>query len=325
MSETTPKDSDQEPLTGEDIDSWLIQMRDVAATWQDGDLYHYTTIDGLKGILDSGRLWGTHVAFLNDSQELRHGVDAICSLIKKYAEWHIDEPDPEPSETMHKTILSLHEYVLSNRDMLQTKMGLFVSCLSSSADQLSQWRGYGSHGGYAIRFDPKKLGGRYALRHVDEKGDTLKGPDPVLVKVNYLPNTFYDEVTKMVDACILGTADANKLEDGEEKEAALFSVRVDLFRTVIDIAPQIKHKKFVEEQEYRIITRGVEQFCTPSKIGLVPRVYVQFDRAAVEEVVVGPGEFEDVRKLSIERYLDQHRNWYPNVQVTPSEVPYREV
>ena len=91
------------------------------------------------------------------------------------------------------------------------------------------------------------------------------------------------------------------------------------------IASRIKHPKFAEEQEFRIITQGPEDFYTPTKLGLVPRVRVQFDRKAIRGIMVGPGEFSDVRKLSIERYIEKNAGWYWDVEVTLSEVPYREV
>ena len=37
-------------------------------------VYHYTNHAGLRGIIDSGRLWLTNIFDLNDSSELRHGL-----------------------------------------------------------------------------------------------------------------------------------------------------------------------------------------------------------------------------------------------------------
>ena len=34
------------------------------------ELYHYTNLDGLKGILSTKSLWATHFANLNDSTEV---------------------------------------------------------------------------------------------------------------------------------------------------------------------------------------------------------------------------------------------------------------
>ncbi|MFO1205708.1 MAG: hypothetical protein U1E63_08295 [Burkholderiales bacterium] len=32
-------------------------------------LYHYTTAEGLKGIVESQQLWATNIAYLNDAEE----------------------------------------------------------------------------------------------------------------------------------------------------------------------------------------------------------------------------------------------------------------
>ena len=34
-------------------------------------LYHYTSVNGLRGIIDSGNIWATHLGFLNDLSEGR--------------------------------------------------------------------------------------------------------------------------------------------------------------------------------------------------------------------------------------------------------------
>src|SRR5208282_4143874 len=38
-------------------------------------LYHYTNGQGLKGMLESGRVWFTDYRRLNDPSELTHGID----------------------------------------------------------------------------------------------------------------------------------------------------------------------------------------------------------------------------------------------------------
>jgi hypothetical protein len=44
-------------------------------------LYHYTDINGLKGIWEDGHLWATGSRFLNDTSELRLGVTLIQSRV----------------------------------------------------------------------------------------------------------------------------------------------------------------------------------------------------------------------------------------------------
>jgi Protein of unknown function (DUF2971) len=321
----------EQPWTGDDYDKWLIHMMGITARWKDGDLYHYTTIDGLKGILDSGCLWGTHVAFMNDSQELDYGIGMICDIIKSNADQWAADPKLSKSKNrdaddklMHKLIDGVHNYLHMNRDIISRRGGTFVSCMSTSADQLSQWRGYGQSGGYAIRFDPKLLGS--SIKHVDEHGAVLKGPDPVLVRVEYLPEVLYGEITEMVLSHLHDYIDATeKYEDEREKDEAQITERFKFDKKVTEIASRIKHPKFAEEQEFRIITEGREDFYCPTKLGLVPRVLIKFDRNAIKEIMVGPGEFANVRKLSIDRYIEKNVRWYGGLKVTLSEVPYREV
>jgi Protein of unknown function (DUF2971) len=329
-----PSDSPGLHITGEErwnqreFDNWLIQMRDLAANWTEADLQHYTTIGGLQGILDSGRLWGTHVAFLNDSQELDYGVGEICNMVEAFSgewAWEAEQPDSKDSDHqkfVSELIKSVHEFITNNREILKPNLGPFVSCLSTSQDQLSQWRGYGQSG-YAIRFDPKLLGS--SIEHVDADGNITKGPKPALVKVEYMPSAFYEQVTKMVTAHVADFAETMSIGDEREQDETQNTVNFNLLRKLMEIAPQLKHHKFAEEQEYRIITQGKEDIYTPTKLGLVPRVLIEFDPSAIKEIMVGPGEFSDLRKLSIERYIQKNARRYGGLEVTTSEVPYREL
>lgn len=51
----------------------------------DGDLqlYHYTTADGLKGIINNRCIWFTHTSILNDPSELKYGKELISKELRK--------------------------------------------------------------------------------------------------------------------------------------------------------------------------------------------------------------------------------------------------
>ena len=54
------------------------------------ELLHYTTLDGLRGILSSGCLWATDASCLNDSSEITHFFDErlrtlLLEEARKYA------------------------------------------------------------------------------------------------------------------------------------------------------------------------------------------------------------------------------------------------
>ena len=47
-----------------------------------GSLYHYTSVDGLKGIVD-GEFWITDSGFLNDTKEFHVASDIFIELVGK--------------------------------------------------------------------------------------------------------------------------------------------------------------------------------------------------------------------------------------------------
>ena len=54
-------------------------------------LYHYTDAAGLKGIVESGVIRATHIAFMNDASEYLHAVSLLTDAI---AEARMNENDP---------------------------------------------------------------------------------------------------------------------------------------------------------------------------------------------------------------------------------------
>src|SRR4051812_14391758 len=138
------------------------------------ELYHYTTAQGLEGVLRSQQLWGTHVGYLNDAEEhvgffvrrlpkllegpSREAVTELMQTPKGQSaienmggpEHAIDDFRRHLADAARAVTFEINEpYVLSfcSGDVSRTRHdGL-----------LSQWRGYGTDGGYAIVFDSAML------------------------------------------------------------------------------------------------------------------------------------------------------------------------
>lgn len=97
-------------------------------------LYHYTSVDGLKGILDNESLWTTQIQYMNDSKEFTHAVDIAFQIIKR--------KKCEAKESFVK-------YYEAMEDTLASSNGArtFIFSMTENPDQLSQWRGYSGLGG----------------------------------------------------------------------------------------------------------------------------------------------------------------------------------
>jgi len=98
-------------------------------------LYHYTSVNGLRGIVDSGNVWATHLGFLNDLSEGRAALEDEAYRARL-------------EETDKRSPLFIASFC-RHQEPHQQKNGL-----------LSQWRGYaGEGGGYCVVLDEEALDG----------------------------------------------------------------------------------------------------------------------------------------------------------------------
>jgi hypothetical protein len=98
-------------------------------------LYHYTSVSGLRGIIDSGNIRATHLGFLNDLSEGR------AALTGEAYRARLEEMD-------RRSPLFIASFC-RHQEPHQQKNGL-----------LSQWRGYaGEGGGYCVVLDEEALDG----------------------------------------------------------------------------------------------------------------------------------------------------------------------
>jgi hypothetical protein len=69
----------------------LISQR-LFATPPRESLYHYTTLSGLLGIVDSAELRCSDIRYMNDSTELRHTLDLLGEQVTRRIVAGVDKP-----------------------------------------------------------------------------------------------------------------------------------------------------------------------------------------------------------------------------------------
>src|SRR5712692_6378210 len=109
-----------------------------------GWLYHYTTADGLMGILRDRSMFGTHYRFLNDSLEIIWGKQLVARHIDEYIE-RVEDPARVALRQFQGAPIEQH-------------WDIYVACFCAEGNLLSQWRAYGKSGGYALAFRRLDLG-----------------------------------------------------------------------------------------------------------------------------------------------------------------------
>jgi hypothetical protein len=108
-----------------------------------GLLYHYTDLAGLTGIIESRKLWATHIRCLNDESEFRYGRQLLGS--------NVESIRAEFQDTYAVKVVFDSAVALA---VAPTSLDTFVASLCEDGDNLGQWRGYG---GFAIGFRRESL------------------------------------------------------------------------------------------------------------------------------------------------------------------------
>lgn len=271
-------------------------------------LYHYTTFEGLRGIIDSGALWTSDVRYMNDSAELRHTAD----LIRTEADRRIRSGHPTPQ--LLNRFVDWVAYRITNGHML------FAGSFRANGNLLSQWRGYSTLGkGISVGFNPEYILA-CTLRQQFEIGRCI-----------YEPAAQRDLIAQVIDA-VEALAESNPYKD----PLALFTtLEGDLLR----LAAILKHPSFREEDEWRVVSPVVSYGNkaggpdSPVKFRegtsmLVPYVELSLIRAPgraieVEHVFLGPTANSELSLNSLNLYLASH-GVRPEAGIDYCQIPFRQ-
>lgn len=186
------------------------------------DLFHYTDLAGLKGILENHDLWLTHSRFCNDDEEMTHGYSVAKVAI---------------AELRNAGVVA-GSYLDRIDAFLQEPEGVYICCFCEQDNLLSQWRNYAANGtGVSIQINTMWF-------------SQLTGPD---CKVGLLRfwKVYYDPLKQRG---IVAEA-INRFRPGDQQNFGQSDEQ--LARKAADaiafFIPTFKNPDFHEENEWRLI------------------------------------------------------------------------
>src|SRR5262245_58864537 len=94
-------------------------------------LYHYTSLGGLVGIVESKSIWATHISYLNDAAEVRYAIELLRAEILTVANSVSDEE--------RKCLVQLQHWLAHG--FVHNHL-LFTASFTENGNLLSQWRAY---------------------------------------------------------------------------------------------------------------------------------------------------------------------------------------
>lgn len=318
------------------------------------ELIHYTSAAGLAGILSSQCLWATHSAYLNDADEIKLFFDRrLHPLIESEVRLAFAELIKIPgNEKMVADMGDFEKAVADAADGLSNSIRqvtldfnqpYILSLCAAKSERvrenglLSQWRGYGKDGGYAIVFDTKVL----QLRLEDEAKNFL------YQHLQWGDVHYYDETSD----------DLPVAEEIQEAEAILRAGVLKfmqepaqenlepIFEAVTTLSCLYKHWGFHEEREVRVVAipphktvseaalltasakppkipkAFIRDGCPVPYIELFNSEYPSVNRLAlpIKRIVVGPHREKQQRKEAVEILLAAKGI---QAEVAMSQIPY---
>jgi|SRR5450759_2387598 Protein of unknown function (DUF2971) len=281
------------------------------------NLYHYTNLDGLRGIVENDDLWLTHTQYCNDDEELTHGL----RLAKEVCQQVVDNPviDAKPQVPVPEP--KRGEYLKELTRLLNDPQAdaVYICCFCEKDDLLSQWRAYGANGaGVSLEFETVEF-------------SFITGPDcPPDIGLMRFWKVFYPlETQQKIIRNAINYYPAQQPSASASEWARWTAEAIRFF------IPTFKNNDFSEEKEWRLIlTPAVGSAAKPSyrvaRNMLIPYYSLselskklgQPDRKLpLRAVRIGPGPNKRLNVASVRMLLD--KNGYEQVRVEASATPYR--
>ena len=289
-------------------------------------LAHYTSINTLERIAQTGEIWFSNPLYMNDVDELRYGIHLGLQAVRGHpalrqactpAQYNalLDAFDEHYNRFNDDSAFDVYVFSCSEHDHAIGDDGL-----------LSMWRGYGGDGnGVAIVFDMARL---------------LAAPrSPLLVRqVQYLS---YEQSEAWMDDLLARLA--RVLAPCGDAPEAMAQAAAALFERIKVFALFTKHRGFHEEREWRLVyLREIDRAGIFTELlhyaiggrGIEPRLRFTTDALAgpdgdgpelrdmVQRIILGPVLATPLALRSVVRMLEIHQPAWAQ-RVTRSSTPYR--
>ncbi len=314
-------------------------------------LYHYTTWDGLQGILETQTLWATNYKFLQDYSEIvlfrdkfislihPHVLEAFEKLIKQspHIEQKINDKGGIVQVVQHdaEVIVDAHYCALGDEIYILSFCGQHKNPKINNHGLLSQWRGYGTGGGAALVFDTKKL--EEILKLEVKRFEYSAGLIADLIYSDdeqKLKEELSDELSIIADS---GKNILNHFHLNQKEVVNILKGYIPF----VNCISRYKHYGFSEENEVRIVVlptvidQKLLKLANADGTTLKPEKkrkfrqnndqripYIElFDsndiELPIEKIIVGPHKEKDVRAIALRTKLGN-----TNIEVTCSDIPF---
>lgn len=302
-------------------------------------LWHYTSVDGLMGIVSKEEqtlhFWFTRSDCLNDTSEGRHIIElfrSVCSEL--YEQGDIDESFWEITKSIDISPYHLISYPLPpTEDYVSCGMvdaaqcEAYICCFSLKEDSLDMWRYYSKNsGGYAIKLLP------IIFNRQKEYKFLACNKDNVFYCIESFKVIYdYDEKMSILKGLVADAYNLYRYISGDLNE--IEEMKKCVSGILQSYQYRFKHECFASEQEFRfvcyrptvkpeLLINALPEVCYRSQNGvIVPYIDIAVKDAYILEVLISPLIENQSSENTTQEFLKSRG--FPNCTVRKSKLPTR--
>ena len=303
-------------------------------------VYHYTNIQGFKGIIESGNIYFSSMNVLNDETETCY----IWKLIKENKEALCEDENNEYNTFIYRFLDYIQiDKIVKQNVLPDYNLEVYSVSFSFSDDSLPNWRGYtnGARLGCCIKFYYKNavkdfldsLRKNVGIEILDDKyrlalfcaGKIIYQKDEQLDEIRNVLKKIYklfknDNIYKD----FLYLKDKHKFLKDKGFEQFVFD---EIYKSLRILNIFFKDICFVTENEYRIIFPMSIYIESPFKVKyrttdryLIPYIEVKYPKDSIKEVTLAPIDKNIASLVSVKKFLTDNGI---DAKVTHSRLPLR--
>ena len=296
----------------------------------EGTIYHYTSAEGLRGIVENHEIWLTNTVFVNDTTE--------CKALKNEEDLFAE------NEFTNSFVREQWECFRSHPE---TANNTYIASFSRDKESLDQWRAYGN---FCIGFEASELARRgFNLYECVYHSEKIKSWILEKEEVKEWAGDCLKESSKKAAAFVLLHAARMKYKSQhyeKEKEVRLIAISNHTWKVWFDNESDYPSSMFKDDPPIHFRDHPVYRVPIPyvklilldkkseenrqeeeeSAIQMKGRK-LEEERSCkkrllpIKEIQIGPMLHQEEAKVACEILL--HEKGYRNVQVDTSKIPYR--
>lgn len=306
-------------------------------------VYHYTSPEGLLGILNNQNVRFTDIRYMNDRSEGVYFIKKLIEYIEKnksvfpHAETIVNSLLQENDYNEIKRLSVTNVKFKTNLNGKTKSARTFLFCTCTDPDLLNMWNYYvknGAYQGYSIGFNVSSF--------LNELGNIFPNSQFVSIyygKVLYSPKEQEDEIKNLLQT-IENSAEQH-LSSQKSATPNLMSLGEIYLKEYIDLyGVFFKHPKFSNEQEYRFVVefddyyKSIQDYLTNNyedktlnldfciKNGmLTPYLKIPYAYNTISRIYISPMTEFEISKQSIKELA--RKKGYRVFSIWQSKIPIR--